>query len=64
MLPFFLHVPISLKKNSLNICGRCNGFNCGGFIVMFAYLTYLYIYDDEYDDEETNYYNKKWGVVQ
>jgi len=53
-LPFFLHVPISPKKNSFNICGTRHGFNHGGFVVIFVDPTYLYIYDDEYDEEEAN----------
>ncbi len=61
-MPFFLHVPISPKKISFNICGTWYGSNCAGFVAMFVDLTYLYIYDDESDDDEVNEdcFEKPW----
>jgi len=53
-LSFFLHVLISPKKISFNICGTWYGSNRRGFVVMFVDPTYLYIYDDEFNDEEVN----------
>jgi hypothetical protein len=61
-LPFFLHVPISLKKISFNIVWY--GSDHGGFVAMFADPTYLPIYDNEFDDEKANedHFEKPWVV--
>jgi hypothetical protein len=38
--------------------------NRGGFAAMFADLTYLHIYDNEYDDEDVDkdHYEEPWVV--
>jgi hypothetical protein len=52
------------KENIIQYCGTCYGFDCGGFATMFANPTYLHIYDNEFDDEDTNeYHSKKPWVV-
>ncbi len=45
-------------------CGTWCGSNHGGFVAMFAYLTYLHIYDNESNDEEVNedHYEEPWVV--
>jgi hypothetical protein len=43
-----------IKGNTIQYCGTWYGFDHGGFATMFANPTYLHIYDNEYDDEETN----------
>ncbi len=40
------------KENILQYCGTSYGSNCGGFVAMFADLTYLHLYDNESNDEE------------
>jgi hypothetical protein len=42
------------KKYIIQYCGTWYGFDRGGFVAMFADLTYLHIYDNESDDEEAN----------
>jgi len=63
-LSFFLHVQISLKKNIIQYCGTWYGSNHGGFVAMFADLTYLHIYDNEFDDEniDEDHSEKPWVV--
>jgi hypothetical protein len=52
-LSFFLHVLISLK-NIIQCCGIWYGYDHGGFATMFVNPTYLHIYDNEFDEEESN----------
>ncbi len=44
--------------------GTWYGFDRGGFVAMFANLTYLHIYDNEYDDEKANenHFEKPWVI--
>jgi hypothetical protein len=62
-LPFFLIVPISLKKISFNSV-TWYGSDHGGFVGMFANPTYLHIYDNEFDGEKANedHSKKPWVV--
>jgi len=53
-LSFFLHAPISLKIYIIQYCGTWYGSDCGGFVTMFGDLTYLHVYDNEFDNEEAN----------
>jgi hypothetical protein len=52
------------KENIIQYCGTWYGFDCGGFATMFANLTYLHIYDNEFDDENTNedHFEQPWVV--
>jgi uncharacterized Zn finger protein len=43
-----------IKKNIIQYCGTWYGFDCEGFAAMFANLTYLHIYDNEFEDEEAD----------
>jgi hypothetical protein len=51
---FFLHILISLKIYIIQYCGTWYGFDCEGFVTMFVNLSYLHIYDNEFDDEEAD----------
>jgi hypothetical protein len=53
-----------IKKNIIQYYGTWYGYDHGGFAAMFADLTYLHIYDNEYDDEKAdeNHYEKPWVV--
>ncbi len=42
------------KDNIIQYCGTWYGSNQGGFATMFANLTYLHLYDNEFNDEEPN----------
>jgi hypothetical protein len=50
------------KKNIIQYFGTWYGSDRGGFVVMFVDLTYLHIYDNEFDDEEANedHFEKPW----
>jgi len=63
-LPFFLHVPISLKNIYHSILWDMVGYDHGGFVTMFADPTYLHIYDNESNDEKANedHSKKPWVV--
>jgi hypothetical protein len=53
-----------IKKYIIKYCGTWYGFDCGGIVTMFADLTYLHIYDNEFDDEEANegHFEEPWVV--
>ncbi len=53
-----------IKKYIIQYCGTCYGYDCGGFVTMFADPTYLHIYNTEFDDEEVDedHYEKPWVV--
>jgi hypothetical protein len=53
-LPFFLHVPILLKKYIIQYCGTLYGYDYGGLVAMFVDPTYLHIYDNESNDEKAD----------
>jgi hypothetical protein len=42
------------KDNIIQYYGTWYGSNHGGFATMFVDLTYLHLYDNEFDDEEPN----------
>jgi len=52
------------KENIIQYCGRWYGYDRGGFATMFADLSYLHVYDNEYDDEEADedHYEEPWVV--
>jgi len=52
------------KENIIQYCGTWYGYNCGGFVAMFVNLTYLHIYNNEFDDEKTNedHFEEPWVV--
>jgi hypothetical protein len=43
-----------IKENIIQYCGTWYGYDYGGFAIMFVDLTYLYIYDNESNDEEAD----------
>ncbi len=51
-----------IKKYIIQYCGTWYKSDHGGFAAMFASLTYLRIYGNEYDDEEANeyHYEEPW----
>ncbi len=53
-----------IKGHIIQYCGTWYGSDHGGFATMFANPTYLHIYDNEYDDEETNedHSEKPWII--
>jgi hypothetical protein len=53
-----------IKENIIQYCGIWYGFDHGGFVAMFVDLTYLHIYDNEFDDEKANedHYEEPWVV--
>jgi hypothetical protein len=62
-------IPLPFTKYACCTCewalrGTWYGSNRGGFVAMFADLTYLHIYDNESDDEEVdeNHSKKPWVV--
>jgi hypothetical protein len=42
------------KENIIQYFGTCYGLNCEGFVVMFADLSYLHLYNNESNDEKPN----------
>jgi len=42
------------KKNIVQYCWTWYGYDCGGYVTMFADPTYLYIYDNEFNDEKVD----------
>jgi len=42
------------KENIIQYCGTWYGFDYEGFATMSLNLSYLHIYDSEFDDEETD----------
>jgi len=51
------------KENIIKYCGTWYGFDRGGFVAMFTDLTYLHIYDNEFDDEaDEDHFEKPWVV--
>ncbi len=52
------------KETIIQYCETWYGTNCGGFTTMFANPTYLHIYDNEFDDENTNenHFEEAWVV--
>jgi len=60
----FLTCTNLIKKNIIQYCGTWYGYDREGFVAMFMDPTYLHIYDNEYDYEETNEYHseKPWVV--
>jgi hypothetical protein len=52
------------KENIVHYYGTWYGFDHGGFIAMFTDLTYLHIYENEYDDEEVNedHFEEPWVI--
>jgi hypothetical protein len=60
----FLTCTNLIKENIIQYCGTWYGFDRGGFVTMFADLTYMHIYDNEFDDEEANedHSKKPWVV--
>jgi len=63
-LPFFLHLPISLKKISFNIVGHGMDLIVEVLLLCLRDPTYLHIYDNEFDDEEVDedHFEKPWVV--
>jgi len=51
------------KENIIQYCGTWYGFDCEGFITMFVNLSYLHVYDSEFDDEEVEDRSKEPWVV-
>jgi hypothetical protein len=60
----FLTCNYLTKKNIIQYYGIWCGFNYGGFASMFANLTYLHIYDNEFVDEKANenHFEEPWVV--
>ncbi len=52
------------KKYIIQYCETWYGFDREGFATMFVDLTYLHIYDNEFDDEEADedHFEKPWVV--
>jgi hypothetical protein len=53
-----------IKKYIIKYCGTWYGSDRGGIVTMFVDLTYLHIYDNEFDDEEANegHFEEPWVV--
>jgi len=52
------------KENIIQYFGTWYGYDCGGFVAMFVDLTYLYIYDNESNDEKADedHFKQPWVV--
>jgi hypothetical protein len=50
---FLIYIDLT-KENIIQYCGTQYGYDRGGFATMFVDLTYLYIYDNESNDEEAD----------
>jgi hypothetical protein len=46
----FLTCTDFIKENIIQYCGTWYGYDRGGFATIFANLTYLHIYDNEFND--------------
>jgi hypothetical protein len=63
-IAIFLTCTDLTKKYITQYCGTWYGYDCGGFVAMFADVTYLHIYENESNDEKANEnnYEKPWVV--
>ncbi len=53
-----------IKENIIQYYGTWYGFEYGGFVAMFVDLTYLHIYDNEFNDDKADedHYEEPWVV--